>query len=637
MINRCNNHSLKLREVFTPALIDAYVNYLPTLTPKTPYSSPAYLVSLLKLNTVCIQYLGEYLTPYRSTVFSFAWDLYRGTNDLQVAYALLFLCQFVKVYQTDDLVTRLYLNIIHLFNNPYLDIIYRASQILSSRFYSLVFLFLGMLKLDSTTQMKLCKRVHMNLLMNDHIVEQQIHIWKLIIQSPEFFYSYGDPLFFQILSSSKSLVLRSYQHRELLVDIISLVAAYYCRRQRDMTKTGDESQRDVAHPSDERQRFINLHMLITVCRVLQYSVVAPQEQFLFKRGCELVKTILQLTPRQPLSLEELEKPSSQTEKTLQMLADPTSSQSDDQLYRLIMPFIVSFRISAMSLVYFKNEFLEKNAENLQKKICRVLEYVDRSYVFGSMIELLPGMASSVTSFIELFSCPLPYSPTVLKLLNAIRDTLFDIFQKDFKLIPPSNTRRPTRLWRVVYLIKVIVDRTPASLPPFVTTLLQCCEQLHSRYRELAADPRTLPYLNQSDIDTVSSHSRQDYSVELGTPPTPQLRGCELVYAIQLLLELLISNLNQLGDHHTAFLTFIAASFSSFFQGGQRCDLLTFTLQLFTKLLESEEDLLTVREVVLLLSGSREVHMAQESVLYEGLVSAHWKFIFAVCKRFVGMD
>lgn len=129
----CNNHSITLSEVFTPSFIDSYFNYLPSLTPKTPYSSPAFLVALLKLNTVCIQYLSEFLTSYRSILFSFAWDLYRGTNDLQVAYSLLFLCQFVKVYQTDDLVTRLYLNIIHLFNNPYIDIIYRASQILSSR------------------------------------------------------------------------------------------------------------------------------------------------------------------------------------------------------------------------------------------------------------------------------------------------------------------------------------------------------------------------------------------------------------------------------------------------------------------------------------------------------------------------
>ena len=45
----------------------------------------------------------------------------------------------------------------------------------------------------------------------------------------------------------------------------------------------------------------------------------------------------------------------------------------------------------------------------------------------------------------------------------------------------------------------------------------------------------------------------------------------------------------------------------------------------------------MREVVLLLSGSRDVHMAQESVLYEGLVSAHWRFIYAVCKRYVRQE
>ena len=73
---------------------------------------------------------------------------------------------------------------------------------------------------------------------------------------------------------------------------------------------------------------------------------------------------------------------------------------------------------------------------------------------------------------------------------------------------------------------------------------------------------------------------------------------------------------------------------AFFQISTRTDLLASTLQLFTKLLEDEDELLTVREVALLLSGSRDVHMAQESVLYEGLVSAHWRFIYAVCKRYV---
>lgn len=57
-------------------------------------------------------------------------------------------------------------------------------------------------------------------------------------------------------------------------------------------------------------------------------------------------------------------------------------QTEEQLYKMIMPLIVSFRISAMSLPLFRNAYLEMNAENLKKKICIVLEYMDRGYIYG---------------------------------------------------------------------------------------------------------------------------------------------------------------------------------------------------------------------------------------------------------------
>lgn len=62
---------------------------------------------------------------------------------------------------------------------------------------------------------------------------------------------------------------------------------------------------------------------------------------------------------------------------------------------MIMPLLVSFRISTLSLSHFRLPFMEKNIGNLQAKICRVLDYLGQNCVFASLIELLPGLSPLV--------------------------------------------------------------------------------------------------------------------------------------------------------------------------------------------------------------------------------------------------
>ena len=371
----------------------------------------------------------------------------------------------------------------------------------------------------------------------------------------------------------------------------------------------------------------------------------PAEQSLTKRGFDLLKLILTLTPHIPMKLQEIDDSFPFYNKTLMNYKETEGTKlREDQLYQMTMPIVVSFRISAMSLGYFKNEFLEKNAENLQKKICRVLEYVDRGYVFGSMIELLPGISSYPHSYLEIFSCPLPYSTSIQQLLSAVRDALFDIFRRDIRQINSETFRHPTRAWRVLYLIRCIIQRTPTVMYQFARNLILACEPVYSLFQSISTDSRTQRYLFTPDNETTMKYPfssffniSSDETSRFGLPPIPKLADIEFIYCIQLLMEILTTNFSQLGEHHDTFITFSAHFMRAFFQISTRTDLLAFTLQLFTKLLENEEELLTVREVVLLLSGSRDVHMAQESVLYEGLVSAHWRFIYAVCKRYVRQE
>ena len=106
--------------------------------------------------------------------------------------------------------------------------------------------------MDEAGRKKLCARVNANMQMNEHILEEQTHIWKLIIQHADFFFTCGDALFYHILFYARSIAIRSYSNRELLVDVISLVAAFYTRKQKSHVPTSEEYQ---------SQLHINTHML----------------------------------------------------------------------------------------------------------------------------------------------------------------------------------------------------------------------------------------------------------------------------------------------------------------------------------------------------------------------------------------
>ncbi len=96
--------------------------------------------------------------------------------------------------------------------------------------------------------------------------------------------------------------------------------------------------------------------------------------------------------------------------------------------------------------------------------------------------------------------PPPYAPSVQSLFAIVKEALFRVFKKDIALITPTTCKRSTRVWRVLYLIKIILQRNPAMLSLFVSDLLLCCDQVHRLFRELAADPQTQRSLYGKEVD-----------------------------------------------------------------------------------------------------------------------------------------
>ena len=144
----CNNSSLDRSATFTSTFIYQYICLLDSLLANSTILSlsPDYITAILRLNTLLVQYLSDLLqqttTQYehdlntkscKSILHSFATTIYgSGTvKGVVTAYSLLYLGQEAVTYGKADDAMRLYLNIIHLYNNSHIDVIYQAAQVLA--------------------------------------------------------------------------------------------------------------------------------------------------------------------------------------------------------------------------------------------------------------------------------------------------------------------------------------------------------------------------------------------------------------------------------------------------------------------------------------------------------------------------
>ena len=77
-----NNHAVNMQNVFDSACFNDYISvFLPSLHAASASSTP-FLIALLKLNTLLVKYCSALISPSaKNTLFSFAWNLYLGTDD----------------------------------------------------------------------------------------------------------------------------------------------------------------------------------------------------------------------------------------------------------------------------------------------------------------------------------------------------------------------------------------------------------------------------------------------------------------------------------------------------------------------------------------------------------------------------
>ena len=112
---------------------------------------------------------------------------------------------------------------------------------------------------------------------------------------------------------------------------------------------------------------------------------------------------------------------------------------------------------------------------------------------------------------------------------------------------------------------------------------------------------------------------------------PILNGNEVIYSLLLLIKLLAKNMKQLDENsHNIFIRYIC----DFFQTVQSAELLITVLTLIREWVEREEEIITVKDISMIISKTNDIRILPESVLYIYIITEYWNFIYAVYIRYV---
>ena len=103
----------------------------------------------------------------------------------------------------------------------------------------------------------------------------------------------------------------------------------------------------------------------------------------------------------------------------------------------------------------------------------------------------------------MFAC-LP-NTSFLAELNKVRDILFGLINSEMEVIKQATSYHTTRLWRVLHLIKVIVERTPSVFPMFMIGLFNIRDSIYQLYSSMLQKPQAVAYLLKTEAERTHAY------------------------------------------------------------------------------------------------------------------------------------
>ena len=130
----------------------------------------------------------------------------------------------------------------------------------------------------------------------------------------------------------------------------------------------------------------------------------------------------------------------------------------------------------------------------------------------------------------------------------------------------------------------------------------------------------------SSTDVITRFEQIQY---VGLPLPPSLDCNEVLYSLNLLLDLLCSNMGKLHDHHRSFIDLLC----SLCRLVKHPPLYIKVLHYMEQWMKAEEELLPLDDLKRLVTEIPCISSFPESVTYIEMVQSYWKFIYAACLRY----
>ena len=195
----------------------------------------------------------------------------------------------------------------------------------------------------------------------------------------------------------------------------------------------------------------------------------------------------------------------------------------------------------------------------------------------------------------------------------------------------------TQLWRFIYLVHLIIEKTPVTISFFISTLLICFNDMLGIYHKFVSDPSLSKYLTLQKKESSKTYLcgwllTRYIDLKLWEfPPLPELHESEFVSSLMLMIQTISSHMMYLiADHHTYFVEYLC----KFIKVIQPIHLLTTVLSWIRQWIESEEEIVNFQDLTHILNNTMSARNIRENVTHLTYISEYWQLIYAIYMRYV---
>lgn len=121
---------------------------------------------------------------------------------------------------------------------------------------------------------------------------------------------------------------------------------------------------------------------------------------------------------------------------------------------------------------------------------------------------------------------------------------------------------------------------------------------------------------------------------LDLPPMPQLTDLELVYSLQVLIEIMAHNVEYMVELHSKFVSYFCSFYSLFVNNTMNVKVINRLFLLIKDWINGDEQHLSNEDYFRILSNMRIIHAYPENTQFIGIFNIYWRFVYMLCVRCV---